>query len=503
MEPAAASTVGMSRLRSTSKKDSLQNSLTVYVKSSSGIISSMTRLPDSPDPSDPQSTGLTRSFEEDCRTAVGSVRASILGLLRALDADPTRPQQLASRFKLDKSLTWKISRALQANDAFAAALALPGASGVGLLFDALKRKGGPAELIEQGRRAIDEFEQMVERHAGDRETMRVMLECLCGDQDALELGRRQAFRGASGIWGLQCQVRMVSQFIAPSESSEEMLDLMLVAGWIKFRRLRSIGRWPFMDVQQLDDNHAPNRRAARSQPLGDPADEGGWVLRQFCSGPMPSVHTRDIPGGFRLEFGDGPVGRTGEFNCFAGYLLRGAVPRYRSAGDERADVMSGIALPTDTHLLDLFVHTSMTEVVAPTLRHFARLPQDIDASDPSHQLPIVAAIHDLGRHPIVATPLASDYESIVAAALARAKWNLADFRCFRVVYRYPPTISTIVLSYPLPTRPEATPKAVVKTKSKADPKAELKSVPKGKSKLRAAASSVAARSAPSSRRPKR
>lgn len=405
--------------------------------------------PETP-PDDP-----SRSFEEECRTAVGAVRASILALLRALEADPTRPQQLAARFGLDKSLTWKISRSLQANDAFAAALALPGASGVGMLLDALKRKGGPSDLIEHGRLAVAEFERMIERHAGDRETMRVMLECLCGDQDALELGRRQAFRGASGIWGLQCQVRAVSQFIAPSASSAEMLDLMLVAGWTRFRRLRSVARWPFMDVQQLDDNHAPNRTAARSEPLGNPADEGGWVLRQFCSGPMPPVYTREIPGGFRLEFGDGAVGRTGEFNCFAGYLLRASVPRYRSAGDERADVMAGIALPTETLLLDLFVHRSMTEVTAPTLRHFARLPQDIDASDPSHELPIATAIHDLGRHPIVATPLVSDYETVLATALARAGWKLSDFRCFRIVYQYPPTISTVVFSYPLPTKPGA------------------------------------------------
>jgi hypothetical protein len=62
-------------------------------------------------------------------------------------------------------------------------------------------------------------------------------------------------------------------------------------------------------------------------------------------------------------------------------------------------------------------------------------------------------VHDLGRHPSVATPLADQYDRIIESAMSRAGWNIADFHCLRVVYKYPPILSTIGLRYQLPSRP--------------------------------------------------
>lgn len=397
-------------------------------------------------------TTATLGFDEDCRTAVGNLRSTLLGLFRALDADPTRPQEIARRFKLDKSLTWKVSKALQSDDAFSAAAALPGASGVGILLDAMRRGGAPADLLAQARNASDEYERVIEIHTGDRDTMRLILDSLSRDERALEVGRRQAFRGNSGIWGIQCQVRVSADFVAPAASNADRLDLGMLAGCTRVRRLRPIASWPILDVHHLRDDRTANLDQPLYQPWGDASDDGGWILRPFCTETMPALTRREMPYGVRYELGDGPVGRTGEFGWYGGHVRRSAVPRFAGPGDTYGQFEVGISLPTETLLYDLFVHHTLAEALNPKVLHFNRLPEHISRSDPSQRLPIAAKVHDLGRHPAVATPLVEQYDRVIASAMGNVGWDLADFHCLRVVYKYPPLLSTIGLRYELPAR---------------------------------------------------
>ncbi|MCA9290109.1 MAG: hypothetical protein KDA25_03210 [Phycisphaerales bacterium] len=403
--------------------------------------------------------GVARPFHVDCQDAVGRLRAALIGLYAAVGADPARPQDVSRRFRLDKSLTWKISRALHLDDPFAAAAVLPGASGIEILVDVMARHEAPAEIVAAVRRASEEYERVIDIHTGDRETLRLILDSMGRNGKALELSRRQAYRGSSGIWGVQCEVRVAAQCIAPNAANADRLDLAFVGGWTDIRRLRPIPRWPILDVRHWrDDGTEADGAGARPPtpryaPLADPdGDDGGWILRDFCAGEMPEVFACQHGDGIRFELGDGPIGRTGDFTCFTGYVSRDAASRYASEGDQYGQLRTGVSFPAASLLFDLFVHADLKEALAPEVQHFGRLPRDIVESDPSQVLPMAADVLQLGRNPSVATPLVPRYDAMIDSAMAAAGWSRADFHLLRIVYAYPPVLSTIGLRFPLAQR---------------------------------------------------
>jgi hypothetical protein len=289
-------------------------------------------------------------------------------------------------------------------------------------------------------------------HTGDRETLRLILDSMGRNGKSLELSRKQAFRGSSGIWGLQCAVRIAGYFVAPSRENADLLDLALIAGWTSVRRLRSIPRWPILEVREIHDDGTARMFRGNREPLGEPDDEGGWFLRDFCSGALPEIHIRRMGALQRFELGDGPVGRTGEFTCYTGHLDRAAVPRFATDGETSGQFRVGLAFPAETLLFDLLVHRDLTEAMSPELAHFSRLPEHAVESDESQRLPIDVEVVDLGPNPSLATPLVDRYDALIDAAMTRAGWDRADFRCFRVAYKYPPVLTTVRLRYPLAQR---------------------------------------------------
>src|SRR5262245_33261519 len=108
-------------------------------------------------------------FEEHARGAARRLRSAIAEAFSSLDADPTRPQALARRFGIDKSLSWRLSRLMTENDPLVAIPHVPGTSGLGIVLRSLKSAGARADVLEGVRNAITEFDRMVELHAGDRE----------------------------------------------------------------------------------------------------------------------------------------------------------------------------------------------------------------------------------------------------------------------------------------------------------------------------------------------
>ena len=57
-----------------------------------------------------ESAPVAAAFENDVRTAAGSIRSSLARILAAVDADATQPRAMARLFGLDKTLAWKLSR---------------------------------------------------------------------------------------------------------------------------------------------------------------------------------------------------------------------------------------------------------------------------------------------------------------------------------------------------------------------------------------------------------
>ncbi|MEO1129686.1 MAG: hypothetical protein AAFX05_08285, partial [Planctomycetota bacterium] len=186
-------------------------------------------------------------FTSHCQDAVSGLRAAIIELYDSVQADPSNPQDVARRFGVNKTLTWNIARLVQADDDLRAASHVPGLSSMERMLAATAKNGAPDETVERVRTAVRQFDEMVEVHVGDRSALDLMLDSMGGGKsDSLEMSRKLAFRGTSGIFGVQARTRLASWIVAPSPDHADRLDMVLVAGYFNFRRLRPVVQWPIL-----------------------------------------------------------------------------------------------------------------------------------------------------------------------------------------------------------------------------------------------------------------
>lgn len=382
---------------------------------------------------------------------MGELRAALLDLYKAVGADPSQPQDVARRFRVNKNLTWKAAKVLEEEDVFVAASSLPGSSGLEILIKSLAEKGGaPRALVQKAREAGEAFDRMVEAHTDDRANMELVLDAMGGGDKPLLRSRMLAFRGASGIWGLQSQTQVVARFMAPSRTRSGFLDQTMVTGWTDVRRLRPIEAWPLFHSDVRNDDGTSFGPDPRKAPITESAAPDAWMMREFCAGEEPAVRTRNTEQGISFELANGPVGRSGEFTCFFGYFFPGAVPRHADVHNTFGEFRHMVTIPARSFLLDLFVHREVNEALAMTVEAYGNLRAADLKPEPALRIPMSETLIDMGVNPRVATPLVDRYPELVDRAIGRGGWSLADFRLLRLRYEFPPMNATMSIRYPLP-----------------------------------------------------
>lgn len=395
-------------------------------------------------------------FDEHCRRSVHALRGSLLELYRAVGADPARPQDVSRRYRLNKNLTWKVARIIGAEDAFEAVPLIPGPGGLDILLDAMAQAGAPDDALSRVRDAIEEFDRMIEVHTGDRNQLELVLDSM-GVRGPMELSRKLAFRGNSGIWGIQAGVRVTAHFLAPCRAKPHLLDLAIMGGLTRVHRLRAVDRWPVFQLRHYNDDGSPDRRALRREaiepPLSGAATAGDpWLMRSFCSGALPTIHLSHRGDVTMYEIGDGPVGRTGEFSCFFGFADLASVPRYRDASNSIGELISSVSVPAEALHFDLFVHESLTEAMQPRTEMLGTLGGAVDGVG-TMRLHMPERFKNLGPGALIDTPLVDRYGEAVQAVLNRLGRTLSEFRCLRLMIEHPPMSSRVIVRYDLPENP--------------------------------------------------
>jgi len=401
-----------------------------------------------------------RRFDQDCREAVLRLRGSLLNLYHAVGADSAKPQEVSRRFKLGKNLTWKVARIIQAEDALTAVPLIPGVGGLEILLSAMGDAGAPPELVEQVREASRAFDSMIEIHVGDRATLELILDSMgSSEEKPMSMSRKLAYRGNSGIWGIQADVRVTTFFVSPNRTNADKLDIGMVGGFTGMRRLRPVERWPIfrLTTHGVDHSAAEGGASPRDAEVGrvpiDPDASGDpWLIESMCSGAMPEVAVTRTGGALLYEIGDGPIGRLGEFSCFFGFLDRASVVRYRDEHNTMGEFFSSVSMPAKTLLLDAIVHRDVAEAMLPEVSVLGHAGTGVLSMDRALPIPLPEQMTNLGTATMVKTPLVPDYDRLVDTVMTRAGWDARDFVCLRLVMPYPPMPATVALRYPLPER---------------------------------------------------
>ena len=400
-------------------------------------------------------------FETECRERVGQLRSVFFELYDSVGADPASPQEVARNFRVNKTLAWNVARLLQASDALAAVNHVPGASSLEKVIQATARRGADPQIVARARQAVREFKQMIEAHAGDRSTLDLIIDGTGhGAESRLELSRKLAFRGNSGLYGIQAQTRMLCHFLAPNPDDPAQLDMATVSGYVGFRRLRPDVRWPIFMVRSWSE-----RKDALVGPGWHPLERseessnGFPIMRSFTRGSPPKVKPVDTPEGRDYVLTEGPVGNEGAFDCFWGEQMRGAVARYATAPDETGEFGAAITAPVENLVSDIIVHRSLDFALKPDVLVFGHIfahGRKTGGADDPTLLPIRQSTNELpGSPPLVNTALVPKYPSIVRHVYERMGWDPAEFHGVRLLMEYPPLGANIILRFPLPSAPEA------------------------------------------------
>lgn len=394
-----------------------------------------------------------KDFEVHCRDAVHRLRSALLEMYLSVRADPQRPQEVSRKFHLNKNLTWKIARVLNDDDVLEAAGVIPGKAGLEILLNAFANAGAPAERVDRIRQAATEFEAMIVEHAGDRATFDLILDSMASHHP-LAKSRELAFKGNSGVWGVQAETRVTAHFLAPNPEDPSRLDLATIAGAINVRMLRRLDAWPLFHLAKFDDD-AGTEGERRQMPLSRVSGEdgGSFLLHEFCSSGHPSCRRRLHGRGEIYEISGGRVGRHGEFSCYIGFRERGAVPRFKAEGNEMGLLYSTVSLPAASLVFDVFAHKDLTEAHNPKPILLGNIRLSPHFSQTDAKLPIHADITNLGRGSMVTTPRVPDYDKIVQFVAERCGWDMSDFHATRWVLEYPPMPSTASMQFPLPEDP--------------------------------------------------
>lgn len=395
-----------------------------------------------------------RGFEHDCQAALADLRVSLLELYGSVGAPTDQPQEVARSFGLDKNLTWKVSRLLGTPDATDALQYLPGAGALRILLRAMG--GAGPERVERVQGSYERLDDVVQRHLGDRSTLQLVLDGIGpGRAEPLEVSRKLAFRGASGVWGVQARAKVTIAVLAPNAERPDRLDTAFVRGYIGFRRLRSATTWPLSTRRDWYGDGQAYKPGA--QPLEPGQVENGLpILRDFTTAPGPVFELRRMPTGLYFVLPPGPVGNSAAFDCFLGEVVRGEVPRYREGGDRYGEFSTSITAPIEYQLLDVILHRDLVEGFEPEAFLYGNpLGERVGGStDPTQtHLPLGDQVHELpGSPPAVATPVYPRYAELVGVVYARAGWDPADFVGYRLLSKYPPMGTSVSMRFALPER---------------------------------------------------
>lgn len=395
------------------------------------------------------------AFENECQDAVSRLKSALIQLFDAGQADPQRPQDVARRLGINKTLTWSISRFLDAPSPLEAVSFVPGASTLQRVADAFPSTQRVVEAKARVHEAAIAFDAVIERHVGDRATLELILDGMADDQDRqLEVSRRLAFRGSSGLCGVQARARLSLWMIAPNPEAPDRLDMVTVRGYTRVRRLRANVEWPILRTRHW--NVGDRVHADEQTPLDEHSPAHLPLLSEFCRDDVPRIESRPTNDGLDLVVRAGPVGNTGAFDCFAGDRLIANAGRYATPEDDRGEVGTIVTTPTESIVFDVLYHRDLHTVEqAEVIVLREAMPGGVPSpatSDP-RVLPIKPRLTPIpGTPPAVATTLVPRYAEMVQYAMSRAGWKASEFRGLRLEMAYPPMNSQIVVRFPLEAR---------------------------------------------------
>ncbi len=388
----------------------------------------------------------TQLLHEEVRSAVSQLGTLLRALILAAGSNPGKPQEVHRKFGIDRVLCWKISRIIKAPSAEEALRQLPGEESFSIFTNAAERAGAPAADAKRTLAASRSLYAAIDTYVGDRPTLELLLDSVPKGSDGLLVSRKLAFRGTSGIWGVQARSRAQLMLLAPNAEDAERVDTVVAAGWVDFRRLRLNAPWRLFRYRV-----SPERAGEEAPRLPLSRDLAG-LIPEFCSN-MPEF--KPVQEGEYMEYEVGPSrpGSSGAFTVFSGFLRRAHGYRYARQPQDEVEWGVSVLAPVESVVIDVLVHRSLDIMRNARLTLVSGAFSDGQRRHVDQVLPIEGVREELGSPPLVAGTHAPRLPELADQLFKQQGWNPDDFIGYRFRVEYPPFPSVVWLTTELPERP--------------------------------------------------
>jgi hypothetical protein len=364
------------------------------------------------------------------------------------------PMQLSRTLGIDKVLASRALKAVRNRDPMAVLFLAPGPEPLRRVLKAAARKGVASALIDDAQRAIEQFDQLIKRHAGDRSALDAIISSWLPEaRSEFELRRKQsAFKAISHLKGAVADVSLATVVLHPSDDGAH-LDVVWVTGLLGLHRLRPGAAVKFA-TRRLAGGDQPRRPMTLDGQRVD--DLEGVRLDAYCSKPPPKIDVHRAGEVVHYTLAGEAFGPRSAVDLVFAEVNRAEMPRFVPAGSHRKGyVFAEVSTPVRTLHFDVLVHADVYPGRDPALLLYdTALDGVANINDPARdidRLDMLESIQHLGIGPSRwRSADVPNYAELIREVCARLGWNAGGFRGYRCRIDYPIYGSQVAMAFDPP-----------------------------------------------------
>lgn len=385
-------------------------------------------------------------------------RESLQEILAATGVDTSQVRATARALELDRTFVWRLGRVLSSADLLDTARDFPSQDRVEKICQACLDHGASRDQANRLRQAAAQLDDLIINSAGDRESFAIMLNGLEYDNvtQRQEGARKQAFHGNSAIWGVQARVLLKVLMVYPNRDDPNWATVCRVAGMVDLRRLRST-TWPLHRSVAYSDDGTPVQSLAKAVDREAEEQHGLPLLAAFSSDPVPEITRTQTNYGERFDLAAGAIGISSSVDCVFADVIEYGHPSRRTEVNRYTASMIDITTPAEVVISDLYLSRELTIGGEPEALLLDRVntPRGyLPEADDRNRLP-------LSSHPLllgpgaggVATPYYPRFPQLLTDLFERLEISQQDFTGYRLLLRYPPLSTAVIIRSTLPELP--------------------------------------------------
>lgn len=389
-------------------------------------------------------------FEAETISAASTVQEALGLLLAELPSKVKKPSELQRALNIDYKICWHVLNVVQADDPLEAAKFTPSALGLKRFLASSLQVGIGQDRVQAVQSAIDQFSEVVHRHAADRTAFQAMVASASKDPAAAsEIPHRRAvYRGMSHIWGVQVESHQSINFVRRSASGDR-IDCCSISVKRGFHRLHSDGS-PIVYGQW-----AKNQQGLTNQFIHHPLDQEAAkkyqapLLPQFSSPKLPELRTETGDEGWvYIKLAEEGIGRQSRVDLAFGLANIGLPVAFDKDGRRIFHSSMSAQTPTALFIHDLLVHRPSFGETKPEIVIFQAMGKTEASVEISPRLRVYEELERFGNNHLSAeTADCPDFIRMLQFAADEMRWNLAEFDLFRLRVEYPVLSSSVRVQF--------------------------------------------------------